>query len=112
MSIFPSIQTILVPQGAEYQTVCRGLSQINSPKPLILPIPIGCKSLTQHLEKLPLPKLHENIVLMGLCGSLSPQYEVGDVVIYQECVNESNSTQSCDHELTMLLQNSCEKNRL
>lgn len=105
MSNLSSIQAILVPQGAEYQAVCRGLKHINSPKPLVIPIPIGCKSLTQHLKQLHFPNSPQTILLMGLCGSLSPQYAVGDVVVYQECVNEFNSTQACDDELTMLLHN-------
>lgn len=103
MSNLSSIQAILVPQGAEYQAVCRGLNRINSPQPLVLPIPIGCKSLTQHLEKLHSQNLPQNVLLMGLCGSLSPQYAVGDVVVYQQCINQMNATQSCDDELTKLL---------
>lgn len=102
MSNLSTIQTILVPQGAEYKAVCRGLKPINSPKPLVLPIPIGCKSLTKHLEKLSL-NLQQNILLMGLCGSLSPQYAIGDIVVYQECVDERNSSQFCNSKLTELL---------
>ena len=44
---------------------------------------------------------------MGLCGSLSPDYAIGDIVVYQECVYESKGStprwQSCDRELTTLL---------
>lgn len=44
---------------------------------------------------------------MGLCGSLSPDYAVGDIVVYQECVYESKGStpqwQSCFNELTTLL---------
>lgn len=105
MSNFSIIQTILVPQGAEYQAVCRGLSHIRDPKPLILPIPIGCKSLAQHLEKLLSQNSPQNVLLMGLCGSLSAQYAVGDVVVYQECVDKTNSSQSCNQELTVLIRN-------
>lgn len=109
MSNLLSIQTILVPQGAEYKAVCRGLSSLNSPKPLVLPIPIGCNALTKHLEKLQqagyFQNSPQNVLLMGLCGSLSAQYAVGDVVVYQECINEVNSSQSCNRELTELLHN-------
>jgi Phosphorylase superfamily len=108
VSNLPPIQIILVPQGAEYQAVSRGLKSINSPKPQIMPIPIGNKPLTKHLEKLqqagyfPKDSLTQ-VLLMGLCGSLSPLYSVGDIVVYQECINESNSSQFCAHELTILL---------
>ena len=109
MSNLSSIQIILVPQGAEYQAVCRGLNSTNSPKPQILPISIGGKPLAKHLEKLQqaghFPKGSlTKVLLMGLCGSLSPQYTVGDVVVYRECINEYNSSQYCDSELTTLLQ--------
>ena len=109
MSNLSFIQTILVPQGAEYQAVCRGLSRINSPKPLVLPIPIGCNALTKHLEKLQqaghFQNSPQNVLLMGLCGSLLPQYAIGDVVVYRECVDEANSVQYCDSQVTTLLQN-------
>ncbi len=105
MSKFSAIPIILAPQGAEYQAVCRGLNSLNSPKPLVLPIPIGCKSLTKHLEKLHFPDLPQNVLLMGLCGSLSGQYAIGDVVVYQECINQINLSQFCSSELTLLMHN-------
>jgi nucleoside phosphorylase len=44
---------------------------------------------------------------MGLCGSLSPRYTIGDIVLYQDCVYESKEptplAQSCDRQLTTLL---------
>jgi hypothetical protein len=114
VSNFSPIQAILVPQGAEYQAVCRGLSRVNSPKPLVLPIPIGCMPLTKYLEKLQeaghlFKDSQPKVLLMGLCGSLSPHNAIGDVVVYRECVYESKMSesllQSCDGELTTLLQN-------
>ncbi|NEP61216.1 MAG: phosphorylase [Symploca sp. SIO2G7] len=89
------INTILVPQGAEYQAVCRGISQTNAPQPQILAIPIGGKSVTCYLAKWqkseqfpthPQPK----VLLMGLAGSLSPQYHLGDMVLYQDCLYPAN----------------------
>ena len=114
MSNLPPIPAILVPQGAEYQAVCRGLSRVNSPKPLVLPIPIGCMPLTKYLEKLQeaghfFKDSQPRILLMGLCGSLSPHNAIGDVVVYRECVYESTLSESrlqpCDGKLTTLLQN-------
>ncbi len=106
------MQVILVPQGSEYKAVCRGLSRITPTKPLVLPIPVGPEPLARHLEKLqqaghfrcyPQPR----VLLMGLCGSLSPHYAIGDIVLYQECVYESIAStqelQSSDRELTSLL---------
>lgn len=105
---------ILVPQGSEYKAVCRGLSVAQAsraavPKPLVLPIPVGPKQLTRHLERLqqagyllnhPQPK----VLLMGLCGSLTPRYQVGDIMLYQGCLYESSAAtgalQPCDPELT------------
>ena len=92
------INTILVPQGAEYQAVCRGLSQINAPQPQVIAIPIGCEPVTRYLAKWqkgeqflthPQPK----ILLMGLAGSLSPQYHLGDMVLYQDCLYPANQSE-------------------
>jgi hypothetical protein len=105
-------QTILVPQGAEYKAVCRGLSPIKPPKPLVVPIPVGSKPVTHYLERWQqtedfLTTKPLGILLMGLCGSLSPQLAVGDIVNYQTCAYMSNQTtallHSCDGELTTLL---------
>lgn len=44
---------------------------------------------------------------MGLCGSLTPRYSVGDIVLYQSCVYGSNAATAqlrpCDPELTVTL---------
>ncbi|NET56121.1 MAG: phosphorylase [Symploca sp. SIO2E6] len=85
------INTILVPQGAEYQAVYRGLSQISTPQPQVLAIPIGPEPVTRYLaqwrksEQFPTDP-HPKILLMGLAGSLSAQYHLGDIVLYQDCV--------------------------
>jgi hypothetical protein len=112
MSNLPPIQTILVPQGSEYKAVCKGLMHLQSPQQGVLPIPIGSKPLIRYLEKLQqageLPKDSQaKVLLMGLCGSLSPEYKVGDIVVYKECVYPSPSStpllQVCDTELTNFL---------
>ena len=46
---------------------------------------------------------------MGLCGSLTPQYTVGEIVLYSDCIYQVNATpllQPCDSTLTALLQSS------
>lgn len=85
------LPTIIVPQGAEYKSVCRGLRQIVAPTPSVFAIPVGVLPLTRYLEKLQKTEHFSNydspkILLMGLCGSLSFHYNVGDIVLYQSCV--------------------------
>jgi hypothetical protein len=104
-----SIEIILVPQGAEHKSVCRGLRGLAAPTPLVIPIPVGVLPLTKQLKRLqqaghfsnhPPPK----VLLMGLCGSLTPRHNIGDVVLYQSCVMLSKAStsgvQNCDRELT------------
>jgi purine-nucleoside phosphorylase len=88
----PSIHAILVPQGAEYRAVCRGLKQTQLP---VFPIPVGAVPLSQSLNILKQNKLWQTleqpqVLLMGLCGSLSPDAKVGDVVLYESCVSVSS----------------------
>ncbi|HAA33008.1 MAG TPA: phosphorylase [Cyanobacteria bacterium UBA8553] len=107
-----SINTILVPQGAEYKSVCRGLKRSTAPTPLVIPVPVGVAPLTRYLERLqqagdlsnhPQPR----VLLMGLCGSLTPRYNIGDIVLYDSCIYSSNDStevvQNCDPELTALI---------
>lgn len=112
------VTIILVPQGAEYQAICRGINQITSrPLPLILSIPIGAEPVTQYLEtwlQTPtnFPKHSPpKVLVMGLCGSLSPNYSVGDIVVYNDCVaidrNQDRPqplVQQCCSQLTSLVQ--------
>ena len=109
----PLPQTILVPQGAEYKAVCRGLSRVKPPNLQVLPIPVGPKPLARLLEQWQqtgygLKEASPRVVIMGLCGSLSPHLSVGDVVLYQACIDATNSStprlKPCDDELTTLLQ--------
>lgn len=108
------INAILVPKGPEYKAVCQGLSRANGSTPLVIPIPIGPQPLTEYLEKLLqaghfLNRPQPRVLLMGLCGSLTPRYQVGDVVLYQSCVYKSNAftplVQPCAAELTTMLDN-------
>lgn len=107
-----SIQTILVPQGAEYKSVCRGLRRSTAPTPLVIPIPVGVSPLTRQLKRLqqagdfsshPPPR----VLLMGLCGSLTPRCNIGDIVLYNSCVHRSKActpvVKNCDPELTALI---------
>ena len=100
-----SINTIVVPQGAEYQAVCRGLQQKGS-KIQVIAIPIGTKDVLQTLVnrsfKFTTP---QRVLIMGLCGSLSQQYSVGDTVLYQDCCNLNRQYLNLEPELTTMIHN-------
>lgn len=104
------IRLVCVPQGSEYKAVCQGLSQTETPPP-VLPIPIGSGPLTRSLAQLQrtgtiTSDQHPQILLMGLCGSLIPRYAVGDIVCYQGCVyatNPSTKLLPCNLALTTLI---------
>jgi hypothetical protein len=96
-------QIILVPQGFEYQAVCRGLVGV-AVRPRVISIPVGSQALRTYLHKLQAQKqllLHPQmqVLLMGVCGSLSPRYSVGDVVLYENCIYRDNC-QECDRTFT------------
>lgn len=104
------IQIIFVPQGPEYQAVCQALNQAGVPI-TVLAIPVGPKPLVQYLVKLQvhgtIAGQNPGVLLMGLCGSLTPQHTVGDVVLYQGCVCRTNTASKllqCNPNLTAMLQ--------
>ncbi|NES06153.1 MAG: phosphorylase [Okeania sp. SIO2F4] len=106
------IDTILVVQGQEFKSVKRGLSCSLSVPPKLLPLPIGVTSVSRYLHQC--QEKHDfssqqlsTVLVMGLCGSLSSQYQPGDVVIYDECVLFDDSQllrQKCNEVLTSKLQ--------
>ena len=101
---------ILVPQGSEYQAICRGLQQINSASvPQVLAIPMGVNAVESYLQATNWQqKARHNILVMGLCGSLSPQYQIGDVVLYRDCLRYCSSSlqhQYTDPQLTTSIYN-------
>src|SRR5689334_7916898 len=91
---------ILVPQGAEYKAVCRGLRQTREAIPTVLPIPVGMQPFTEYLQQWnkqqPPPS---RVLVTGLCGSLHQGYAVGDVVLYQNCTYQGE-VQECDRTFT------------
>lgn len=82
------VDLILVPQGAEYQVVCRGLRQSQTAIP-VMPIPIGQTAVAKTLQKWLLvdraETLPQRVLVMGVCGSLHSNYRVGDGVLYESC---------------------------
>lgn len=112
MSAQTSIQAILVCQGVEYQAVCRGLRRATDFTPTVIPIPIGIKSLITYLQKNQYIKDILNhpqakVLVMGLCGSLTPRYKVGDVVLYEKNIYQGNAAdlqqKKCDRAFTTQL---------
>lgn len=101
------VDVIMVPQGQEYQAVRRGLSQsskhnhVNS-GPLVVPVPVGAQPLRHYLKSWQFPRSRDpkTVLLMGLCGSLVPKYQVGEGVIYNRCLDGSGNWLDCDRTLT------------
>lgn len=100
------IDTILVPQGAEYQAVRRGVGRAATPT--VLPIPIGAAPLRQYLNgqrEAGYSFAGQQLVVMGLCGGLTPDHAIAAVVLYRECVDRTTGlVLSCDEALTNWLQ--------
>ncbi|MEH2172670.1 5'-methylthioadenosine/S-adenosylhomocysteine nucleosidase family protein [Nostoc sp.] len=102
MPNFLPINTILVPQGAEYKAVCRGLSGITISIPTIVAIPVGMKPLLKYLQQAQFLTPKSRVLVMGICGSLSDRYTVGDIVLYQDCIYQEKQ-QECDRTFTAQL---------
>ncbi|MEA5628126.1 phosphorylase [Nostoc sp. UHCC 0251] len=106
MPNFLPINTILVPQGAEYKAVCRGLNGVTGSIPTVVAIPVGMKPLLKYLHTFQgngqflAPK--SRVLIMGICGSLSDRYTVGDIVLYQDCLYQGKRLE-CDRPFTAQL---------
>ena len=86
------IDIIIVPQGAEYQSVKKGLQTLKTQQPLIISIPIGTKQIEKTLSDREFWQTKpKRVLMMGLCGSLSSQYSVGDTVLYHNCYSQKTS---------------------
>ncbi|MEP0918641.1 phosphorylase [Leptolyngbya sp. DQ-M1] len=93
------VSVILVPQGAEYQAVYQGVrSRINPPE--VIPISAG-EAAVRRIDR---TFDAAEILLMGLCGSLSPHFDVGTIALYRACVNDSGQVKACDRAFTQRLQ--------
>lgn len=99
-----SISVVLVPRGAEYQTVCRGLQNISTAPnkmPSVVPIPMGVAAVQAFPWQQQICLQPGAMVLvMGLCGSLRAQYRAGDAVLYQACHTLGQQTINCDPRFT------------
>ena len=84
---------ILVPQGAEYQAVLGAIKKI-AHSPVILPIPVGKLAVTKYLHhwRQNNPEFFPTgVILMGLGGSLSAEFGLGQVVLLESCLNYQNN---------------------
>ncbi|NEU81577.1 phosphorylase [Nostoc sp. UIC 10630] len=102
MPNFLPINTILVPQGAEYKAVCRGLSGVTGSIPAVVAIPVGMKPLLKYLRQGQFLAPKSRVLIMGICGSLSDRYRVGDIVLYQDCIYQGKLLE-CDRTFTSQL---------
>ncbi|MCL6754716.1 phosphorylase [Nostoc sp. CCCryo 231-06] len=110
MPNFLPINTILVPQGAEYKAVCRGLSGVTGSIPTVIAIPVGMKPLLKYLQQGQF-LAPSRVLIMGICGSLSDRYTVGDIVLYQDCVYQGKR-QECDRTFTAQLHSALNTNAI
>lgn len=105
------IDKILVVQGAELNSVKRGLNSQLSIVPDFLALPIGSKCVTRYLNEWQkkqdfYSRRPSRVLLMGLCGSLSGKYQPGDIVIYSDCIRDDGYQllqHKCDPILTTTL---------
>ncbi len=98
----PKVQVILVPAGAEYSAVKRGLRGVQN-KPELIAIPAGPQGVRQFLQDQTEQNWTDsNVLIMGLGGSLSLDYGVGDGVVIEKIWNgfEAAQTYTCSSELT------------
>ena len=82
------IDTIVVPQGAEHQAICRGINKAKA-NVRVVSIPIGMNDIEEVINNS--IRSSSSIAIAGLCGSLSKQHSVGDVVLYRDCWNLTTS---------------------
>jgi purine-nucleoside phosphorylase len=101
------IDLILVPKGAEYQSVMKGLERAVQPVPKVVAIPMGCLSVLRYLQQwqntVPQMNSAKTVLVMGLCGSLKPAYGVGDAVLYAHGLDQQNNRWQSDRCLTQTL---------
>ena len=99
------IDTIVVPQGAEYQAVCRGLSRAQVQGVRVIKIPIGSQNSFQILQKRDFWSVNSSkTLLIGLGGGLASLHSVGDVLLYQSCSNLEHQQLTLVSELNQLIQ--------
>jgi purine-nucleoside phosphorylase len=106
------IDTIFVPQGPEFKAVQQGLNRAGA-KAALYATPMGPHAIKKYLAqwlKTEFRGLDQTpcVLLMGLCGSVSPSLGIGDRVLYRSCVDvqslDSVSALPCNAALVTTLQ--------
>jgi len=98
------IDYICVCDGEELKALQKSLFSSDL-KSKIFPIPIGINPVNNLLKNNRIPR-EKSILLIGLGGSLSPNYSVGDVVIYESCCyldDDKLVTKNCNSQLNKYL---------
>ena len=100
-----SINNIVVPQGLEYQAVCRGLLQAKA-KVRVIAIPIGDRNPEAALSNYSQQRSDApGVLIIGLCGGLCESYTAGDGVVVKSCESLNRDRLNLDDELTTIIQN-------
>jgi nucleoside phosphorylase len=95
---------ILVCDGDEFKAIKKGFSNHQIAENIFV-LPIGINAVNKLLKQT--MTNHQKALLIGLGGSLSRKYQVGDVVIYESCSYLEQGkmiTKNCDRILNNLLQ--------
>jgi nucleoside phosphorylase len=107
---------VLVPQGAEYQAILAAIKKI-AHSPVILPIPVGKPAVTKYLHdwRQNNPDFSASgVILVGLGGSLSVEFGLGQTVLLESCLNYQNNQadqeKKSDRSLTDWIQQKLGKN--
>jgi nucleoside phosphorylase len=103
------ISVIFVPQGAEFKAVQRGLKRSAVSHVALCAVPMGPSAVQRYVQtELKTWTQPPCVLLMGLCGSLTPDLDVGDWVLYRSCLDgqqpEPVPQLDCDAVLLKTLQ--------
>lgn len=94
-----TVEAIFVPQGAEYDAVRRG---VQGKYVEMIALPVGPAPVKRLLENLHCP--WQSVIVVGLCGSLAPDCQVGDVVLYETCTSAHHPLLSTSAALSETLE--------
>jgi nucleoside phosphorylase len=96
----------LVPQGAEFQAVRKGidLAQGSGFSPQVIPIPLGSRPLDRWLPQLEETPAGAAVLLLGVAGSLNARFQVPDWVISSRIQTVDAQSYTCEPEVLAALQ--------
>ncbi len=105
---FMNRQLVLVPQGAEYTAVKRGLRRHALAGCQVIPLRVGRAAIAtpELVQVLANPVNRPAMaVVLGVCGGLAPGMAVGQVVVYDTCQDETGAVYALDAQLRERLGN-------